>query len=776
MDSAVPSMHRWLAALDLAQYASGFASQDIDLAVLPLLTDVDLRELGVTSMGHRKRLLRAIGEFVHAHEAAGSVGGQPLAARRPASKQPSPSEPERRQLTVVFCDLVDSTALSTRLDPEDLRQVVGRYHQLVCGVIQRFGGFPAQFMGDGVMAFFGYPAAHEDDAERAVRAGLALVGELPAWEMAAGARIAVRIGVATGEVVVGGPGVLGYGQPNAAVGETPNLAARIQAIGAPGTVLIAASTRRLVAGAFEYRDLGAHALTGLRELVPVSQVLRVSDAASRFEARNGVMLAPLVGRDKEMGFLRERWQLACAAQGHAVLICADPGVGKSRIVAALRAELDPQARAMQYFCSPYHSDSPLHPFVAQLARASARASGDAAETRTDALAELFGIDAQSASQDLGLLCHFLSLDSGGRLEPFEGSPQQRKVRLFELLTRYLERTATRRPVLIIFEDAHWADSTSLELLGGLIRRVASLRVLIVITHRPEFVAPWGDAMALSALTLDRLDRQAATLIVQRVTDGRCLPPVVLEDILARTDGVPLFIEELTSSILESGLLRSTPAGFELTGAFSTLAVPRSLNASLLARLDRLAPVKAIAQTGAAIGREFGYELLAAVAALPAPQLDDALARLVESGLVLERAESGLRTFSFKHALVQEVAYSTLLRGRRRALHAQIADALEALAPAVVANQPEVLARHLAEAGLSERAVGAYQRAGRLALSRSADIEASAHLRRGIELLPVLPSGKVRDSLELAFQTSSGIALSAANGYAAEGAVAAFERA
>jgi class 3 adenylate cyclase/tetratricopeptide (TPR) repeat protein len=783
MDSASRSVRQWLTALDLAQYLPHFVAQDIDGAVLALLTDGDLRELGIASMGHRKRLLKAIAESVRAGDLLTPALAQDLPMSRPetdvtsAPSAASAPEPERRQLTVIFCDLVDSTALSTRLDPEDLRQVVRRYHRLASSVIERFGGFPAQFMGDGVMAFFGYPAAHEDDAERAVRAGLALVAELSADEMAVGAPIAVRVGIATGEVVVGGTGAPGCALANTAVGETPHLAARIQAIGAPGSVLIAGSTRRLVTGTFEYREPGQRALSGAGDLVVVSEVLRVSGAASRFEARNGTALAPLVGREEDMAFLRERWRLACRAKGQVVVVCADPGVGKSRIAAALREELDArQTQVLQYFCSPYHAESPLHPFVEPLARACAGAPADDTAARIAVLAGLLGVETTQSPQDLGLLFEILSLGASASVEPFEGGPQQKKARLFDMLTGHLERAAATRPVLMIFEDAHWADSTSLELLGVMLGRVAGLRVMIVITHRPEFVPPWEEATALSKVTLDRLDRRAGTLIVQRVTHGRVLPPVVLEDILARTDGVPLFIEELTSSILESGLLRETPAGFELTGAFSTLAVPRSLNASLLARLDRLASVKAIAQTGAAIGREFGYRLLAEVAALPRAQLDDALARLVASGLVLERTEEGGRTFSFKHALVQEVAYSTLLRSRRLALHAQIADAMQALVPEIVANQPEILARHLAEAGLSERAVMAYQRAGRLALSRSADREASSHLRRGLDLLAALPLGKARDHLELALLTSFGIALSAAKGYGDDGAVSAFERA
>nr|HPU53354.1 adenylate/guanylate cyclase domain-containing protein [Burkholderiaceae bacterium] len=720
---------------------------------------------------------QAIAQHLGDQLPAGPEPALPVRTGAVLSDAPPATELERRHLTVVFCDLVDSTALSTRLDPEDLRRLVGRYQRHASLVITRFGGFPAQFMGDGVMAYFGYPVAHEDDAERAVRAGMALVEELSAADIAPGARIAVRVGIATGEVVVGGTGVAGRSSTSGAVGETPKIAAQIQSVGAPGSVLIAASTRRLVGGAFEYRELGRRLITGLAERVAVSQVLRLSGAASRFEARNGVALAPLVGRDDELERLTQRWVQALAARGQVVLVCAEPGIGKSRIAAALRdAVLLAGSRVMQYFCSPYHSESPLHPFIEHLARACGGAAGGDPGNRTAMLADLFGLDAAGSSADLGLLCEALSVGETRPFEPFDGGPHQKKARLFEMLTAYHERAQATEPVLLVFEDAHWADSTSLKLLGRLIERAADWRLMIVITHRPEFVPPWADATHLGRVVLDRLDRQAATLIVHRVAEGRSLPPVVLEDILNRTDGVPLFIEELTSAILESGLLRPTPAGFELTGAFSTLAVPRSLNASLLARLDRLESVKSIAQIGACIGREFGHRLLAGVAGLPQAQLDEALARLVASGLVLERAQDGVRSFAFKHALIQEVAYSTLVRGRRQALHARIAATLEAQAPDAVASQPEILARHLAQADQGEPAARAYLRAGRLAQSRSSDIEACAHLRRGLELLAGIAPGNARDDLELTLQSSLGIALSAANGYADGSAVVAFERA
>ncbi|MBP8307934.1 MAG: AAA family ATPase [Burkholderiaceae bacterium] len=750
-------MSPWLAALDLAQYTPNFEAQDIDMSVLPTLTDADLRELGVSSMGNRKRILSAISALVN---------------------ESSPHEPQRRLLTVLFCDLVGLPALTARLDLEDLRQVVGRYHQRAASVIQRFGGFAAQFMEDGVMAFFGYPVAHEDDAERAVRAGLALVEDLADRELGVGVRLAVRVGIATGDVVVGEVGESGAARASAAIGETPNLAARLQAIGEPGMVVVAPSTRRLTAGAFEYRELGSHRFKGFGEPVAVSQVLGISDAVSRFEAQHEHSLAALVGRDGEIESLRELWRKTSAGSGQVVLICADPGVGKSRIVAALEHELPVDRRRMlRHFCSPYHAESPLHPIVANLTRACATLPGEDPSARISRLAELFDLGGASSAQDLGLLCELLSWEAGDRVEPFPGSPQQKKSRLFDILYAQLRRSASVEPQLLVFEDAHWADATSLELLDGLVKQVATRATMLVITHRPEFEPPWPDGRSVLRLTLNRLDRQAGAQIVARVAGGRALPPELLEDILARTDGVPLYLEELTSAVLESGILREASVGLELRGPLSTMAVPMSLNASLLARLDRLAPVKAIAQIGAAIGREFGYALLSEVARWPVAQLDDALARLVASGLLIERAQSsGARTFIFKHALVQEVTYSTLLRARRQPLHALIATALETRFPEAVASQPEVLARHLAEAGLDDRAVLAYRQAGQLALSRSAEVEATAHLRHALALLQSLPEGEARDRLELPLQTLHGMALSIARGYADTLTIAAFERA
>ncbi len=761
------NLAQWLSVHHLDALAPRLIEAGIDCDILEELTDSDLAEAGLT-LGDRRRLLKAIRE-------SDVPAGDTLPA---VQAQSSPVPPgERRHLTVMFCDLVGSTALSARLDPEDLRELVARYHQLASSIIQRFGGFAAQFMGDGVMAFFGYPTAHEDDAEHAVRAGLALVKELTGAELTPGERVAVRVGIATGEVVVGELGAPGTAQENAAIGETPNLAARLQAMGEPGTVVISSATRELTSGAFEYRDMGSHLLRGLREPVTVSQVLRLSDAVSRFEARHDQSLDALVGRDREIAHLHSCWHAAASGSGQVVLIGAEPGLGKSRIVAALQHALEEEgARVRRHFCSPYHSDSPLHPFAAQLSRACALTSGQSQSERLARVVAAMGADSPPAASDLQLVAELLGIEVSEANDAVPASPQQKRSRLFELLLADLERAAAGCPVLLIFEDAHWSDPTSLELLGAMIVRAAALKVMVVITHRPEFVSPWGNSPHLQTLALDRLDRTAAAKIVTRVAQGRALPPALLEDILARTDGVPLFIEELTRSILESGALRTTPDGFELVGPVTMSTVPMSLSASLLARLDRLTLSRAVAQTGAAIGREFNRDLLADVLHLPPARLEAALAEICASGLIVQRIEDTGPLYVFKHALIQEVAYSTLLRSRRQQLHGLIAAALEGRFPEVVGRQPELLARHLAEAGLAERAIGAYRRAGQLALSRSASVEAATHIRHAIALLSSLPPAVMREPLELALQTALGVALSGIGGYSAADAVSAFERA
>jgi class 3 adenylate cyclase/predicted ATPase len=762
----------WLRELGLERYEQAFQENEIAADILPKLTADDLKDIGVTIVGHRRKLLEAIAALA---EPALARQAEP---RAPGEAPPTarPSAAERRQLTVMFVDLVGSTALSAALDPEEMGAAIRVYQNAVAGEILRFEGHIAKFMGDGVLAYFGWPQAHEDDAERAVRAGLALVRTVGALE-AGGRRLAARIGIATGLVVVGEPVGEGEAQERAVVGETPNLAARLQALAEPGSVVISQATRRLVGTLFELTDLGPTRIKGFAEPIAAFVVQGEGSADGRFEALHGQRVTPLIGRENELAMLVERWSWAKDGDGQVVLIAGEAGIGKSRLLRALREKLAGEPHiAINHLCSSYHTNSALHPVVAQLERAAGFASNDEPGDRLAKLEALLSQGVEQLDEAAPLVGALLGVPTDDRYPALNLSPQRQKQRTFEVLMEQLAGLARQRPVLALYEDLHWADPSTLELLDMVVERARALPVLIVMTHRPQFSPQWSGQAHATALPLHRLGRRQGAAMALQVTGGKALPAEILDQILERTDGVPLFLEELTRTMLESGLMTDAGDHYELVGPLPPLAIPANLHDSLMARLDRLATVKELAQIGAVIGREFSHELIAAVADRPQEQLESGLDQLVASELVFRRGSPPDATYSFKHALVKDAAYQSLLKSRRQQLHARVAQVFEERFPAIVETQPELLAYHLTEAGLDARAADAWARAGRAALGRSAMREAANSLSRAVGLFRGMPSSPDRQRLELELLGGLGVALTNTLGPASSEAQAAHERA
>lgn len=704
-------------------------------------------------------------------EAAAPPSPAPVAPAPPPVARP-PSAAERRQITVMFCDLVGSTALSTRLDPEDLGEVIAAYHKCTADTVARFGGYVAKYMGDGVLIYFGYPEAHEGDAENAVRGGLALIDA-----MARQGAHHVRVGIATGLVVVGELLGAGEAQERNVVGETPNLAARLQAAAAPDTVVIAAATRRLVGDLFDYEAIAPAALKGFAEPVGAFRVVRERTVASRFEALRAASLTPLIGREEEMELLLKRWQQIKAGEGRVVLLAGEPGIGKSRLTAALEDHTKHEAQAcLRYFCQPHHQGSALQPIVAHLAHAAGFSHDDTPAGRRAKLEAMLARVGQAGDAEVALYAELLGLGDGASPRPAEMDPQRRRRGLLAALIAQLEALARRGPLLMLFEDAHWADPTSIELLTLTIERLQSLPILLVITFRPEYQPPWTGQPHVTMLTLNRLSRRERATLVDHITGGKALPAGLLDQIVERTDGVPLFVEELTKAVLESEQLRVTGDHYVLDRPAQALAIPSTLHDSLMARVDRLGSAREVLQIGAAIGREFSYEVLAPVAGLPDAVLQDALIRLVEAELLILRGTPPNAVYSFKHALVQDTAYSTMLRARRQQLHAAIALVLEKRFPEVVSTTPEVIAQQFEKAGQSEKAVHYWRQAGERDLRRFAMTESIAHYSNSLRLVTAMPDTPERSILELGVCLGLGMAQQIGLGPSAKEAAAAYSRA
>ena len=757
----------WLRKLGLERYEQAFRENNVDLDILPKLTADDVKDLGVTLVGDRRKLLRAIAE----------LNGVSKETATPSPEAPATVAPEetgeRRQVTVMFSDLVGSTALSARMDPEDLREVISAYHKCIAEIVGRFGGFVAKYMGDGVLVYFGYPHAHEDDAERAIRAGLESVAAVAALK--GPVSLQTRVGIATGMVVVGDLIGSGAAQERGIIGETPNLAARLQGIAEPNRVAIAENTRRLLGNLFEFEDLGAQDLKGIAGPVRAWAALRPSSAEGRFEALHASGLTELVGRDEELDLLLRRWSRAKTGEGQTVLLSGEPGIGKSRLTASLtqRVVTEPHT-LLRYFCSPQHTDSAFYPIIAQMERAAGFAHGDTSHAKLDKFEALLTRNL-TPSHDVMLFAELLSMPNDGRYSTLELTPQQRRQKTLEASITQIEAFSRSKPVLVIFEDVHWIDPTSLELLDRMVNRVRNLRALLIVTFRPDFDPPWLGRPCVTALTINRFGENEIVALVERVIGNKFLPPDVLQDIVERTDGIPLFIEEMTKAVLEAeseGATKPTSA----TVPSPSLAVPASLHASLMARLDRLGPAKEVAQIGAAIGREFPHSLLAAVARKPEAELQSALDRLGSAGLLFRQGVSPHATYLFKHALVQDAAYGTLLRSNRQQLHGRIVVTLEEEFPEIIEVQPEVIARHSAEAGLEEKAIKYWCLAGEHAVRQASNREAIKHFRQALALSEKRPPNVERSRTELAILSQLGPALMTIHGWSAPEVGVVFERA
>ncbi len=723
----MPSLEQWLEQVGLGPPANVLLENDVDLDILPELTDADLEKLGL-SLGQRRRLLKA----------AGTLAAVPATAveTNATGRSDEVSEAERRQVTVLFSDLVGSTALANSVDPEDMSALIRRYQDACAGAVARFDGYLAKFMGDGVLAYFGYPQAHEDSTERAVRAGLAIIDAVRAIERPDHAPLETRVGIATGLVVVGEIIGSGTAREKSIVGETPNLAARLQALAEPNCVLVSQATHRMVGRRFESKNLGDQILKGFADPVPAWQVLREADAASRFAAARSASLGPFVGRSQEIGLLLERWQLARQGEGQAIVLTGEAGMGKSRLVEALfeRIGNEPHRRIVTQ-CSPYYTNTAFFPITRQFEQAAGFSAADRPDEKLEKLDALFNRAGRPGTQAAPLVAELLSLPTSERFAPIELPAAQRKAATIAALVDHLVFLSDAAPVLFVLEDAHWVDASTMELLTGLIDSIENAPVLAIITGRPEFTAPWSGRDHVASLALSRLGKRHCAELVAGIALKSAIAADLLEEILARTDGVPLFVEELTRTVTESS-------------AANQLSVPATLQDSLMARLDRLGPAKEIAQIAAVIGRQFPYALLAAITEASDSELQAALARLAEAGLVFPQSRATEPTYAFRHALTRDVAYDSLLRTRRQQLHERLARTVQQKFPKLVELEPEVLAYHMAQAGLAAEAGELSERAGDRAVARWAYAEAAAHFDHALDQIAHLPIGADRNHRQL----------------------------
>src|SRR5271169_3882291 len=694
----------WLQQLGLAQYEPAFRDNEVDGDVLPDLTADDLICLGVTLIGHRRKLLSAIA-------ALGAAAPAPAPTATPAlvpPPAPAGAQAERRQLTVMFCDLVGSTALSTGMDPEDLRDVIASYQNRCSAVIRHYDGFVAKYMGDSILVYFGYPRAHEDEAERSVRAGLDIVDAMAELNAAVprppGVELAVRIGIATGPVIVGDQIGEGTASETAVVGETPNLAARLQALAQPNQIVVSAATRAMLGDHFDLEGLGAYELRGFAEPVPAWRVLSARDVESRFAATRTGSSAPLVGRQEEMGLLLRAWEGSSHGRGQVVLI--QEAAGKDRIWVAIR-------------CSPFHTASAFHPIIEHLKRVFGWQPEDTAQQHLAKLeAGLAGFRTLPLSESVRLFADLMSVPlCEDRYPRLSMTAQQERNATLDAIIAWLIETAERARVLMAWEDLHWADPTTLEALGMLIEQAPTAAMLVVATYRPELTPPWPQRSHMTPITLNRLERPEVETMVGHLAGGRPLPGEVVDHIVAKSDGVPLYVEELTKAILGSGVLEARGDAYVLRGALAQLHIPETLQDSLMARLDRAPRLREVAQLGSVLGREFSYDMISALTGLEEEMLQSGLGQLVVDELLYQRGRPPRSRYLFKHALIQDAAYQSLLKRTRQQYHERAAKLLEDRFPEVASTQPELVAHHYTEANCPAQAVTYWHKAGVAAANR-----------------------------------------------------------
>ncbi len=753
-------MQHWLDQHDLGKYAELFAEHAIDIDIVQYLSERQIEQFGLP-MGDRVRLQRAIAAMAGAASGFGD----------------SSFEAGRRQLSVMFCDLVGSTALSQGLDPEDYGHIIRRFMACATAAVARYEGHVARYMGDALMVYFGFPLAHEDDAERAIRCGLEIVSAVRSLEPGHKLQLHTRVGIATGLAVVGEVVGAGASLEHTALGNTPNLAARLQAAAEPDSVVVSAATKRLVEGRLDLELVGELTLKGFAEPVVAYKATELRESG-RLRTLTRQRLDRFVGRAKELQSLYQHWEQAAQGQGQVLLLGGEPGIGKSLMAEALRERLRAEPHlCIRYQCKALHVHSPFHPVIAQLGQAAGLAQGDSADAVLDKLEALLQgrFAGPQLKTSLALLAALLSIEQLRWPMPAM-TPRQERAATIALLQQMIRERAQHMPLLLLVEDGHWIDPSTREFLDALVSGLATVPVMLLVTYRPPFECAWRGAANVTDLVLQRMSGEESEAIVRQLTGEQDLPPQVLAQIVERTDGIPFFVEEMTRSVLESRLGEPVHDGAVPPRPPAALAVPSTLQDSLMARLDRLGPARAVAQIGAAIGREFSYQLLAASAQMDGQALDAAMQRLMTAELVFRRGQAPDVVYAFNHALVRDAAYDSLLHKRRQELHGRIGGVLEDQFSQSVVSEPELLAHHFAKAGLSSKALKYWRFAGSRSYRRSAIVEAVSHYSQALELVPKLEDSSQRLELEVSLLTELGEALMLSKGFTAPEVRGLYERA